>query len=255
MHRCYLPPDRWQDGVLIPDRQEAHHLCHVLRVGHGDPLEAFDGVGHRVHVRVARDGTGGSITLIPVGVTEEIPRPFPAVTLIQAIPKGTRMDSVVEKGTELGMTRLVPVMTDRTVTRLGAAKGRKRGERWTRIAQNAAKQCGAGWIPEIAPVQALADSLAQRRAGDVLLMGALSGAQRPMAKVVDELAAKRPPSISLLIGPEGDLTPAEMNDARARGAIGVSMGQLVLRTDTAALCGLSLLASRFRSGARRPAKL
>ena len=155
------------------------------------------------------------------------------------------MDSIVEKGTELGMARLVPVMTDRTITRLDEAKGRKRCERWARIAHSAAKQCGVCWIPEIAPVQSLAAALAARPEGDVLLVGDLIGEPRPMAVVVDELAADPPPSVSLLIGPEGDLTPAEMEAATTAGAIGVNMGPLVLRTDTAALFGLSVLASRL----------
>jgi 16S rRNA (uracil1498-N3)-methyltransferase len=249
MHRCYLSPARWQEGVLVPEREEAHHVRDVLRVHSGDVIVVFDGAGRRVQARVTLAGPVG-LELEPVGAIERVARPVPALSLLQAIPKGSRMEMIVEKGTELGMARLVPVMTDRTIARPDADKGRKRRERWTRIAHAAARQCGACWFPEIAPVQSLADALANRPADDVLLVGDLVGAPRPMAEVVDELASKRPSSVSLLVGPEGDLTPAEMDAARAADAIGVSMGPLVLRTDTAALFGLSVLASRL--GVRRP---
>lgn len=245
MHRCYLAPERWQDGVLIPGKDEAHHLRDVLRVAPGDIVALFDGAGRRVEARVL-SLTSKEVDLKPVGPIETVSRALPLISLLQAIPKGSRMDTVVEKGTELGMDRLVPVMTDRTITRLDEAKGRKRCERWERVAHGAARQCGVCWIPEIAPVQSLPEVLESRPEGDVLLVGALSGAPQPMATVVDELATNRPPSVSLLIGPEGDLTPAEMDAATAAGAIGVNMGPLVLRTDTAALFGLSVLMSRLR---------
>jgi 16S rRNA (uracil1498-N3)-methyltransferase len=243
MHRCYLAPERWQDGVLIPDREEAHHLRHVLRVSPGEVISVFDGAGRRVLARVA-GGVSGSMELEPEQAIEAVPPAVPSIALLQALPKGARMDTIVEKGTELGMARLVPVITDRTISRPDAAKGCKRRERWERIALSAARQCGVCWVPQITPVQPLANALAARPAGDVLLVGDLIGSPRPMAEVVDELAQQCPPSISLLIGPEGDLTPAEMEAAQAHGAIGVSMGSLVLRTDTAALFGLSVLASR-----------
>jgi 16S rRNA (uracil1498-N3)-methyltransferase len=245
MHRCYLAPERWQDGVLSPGRDEAHHLRDVLRVAVGDTISLFDGAGRRVEARVL-SLTSREVDLEPVGPVETVPRATPLIALLQAIPKGSRMDTVVEKGTELGMDRLVPVMTDRTITRLDEAKCRTRCERWERVAHGAARQCGVCWIPEIAPVQSLSEALANRPEGDVLLVGALSGAPRPMAAVVDELAVSRPPSVSLLIGPEGDLTPDELDAAQAAGAIGVNMGPLVLRTDTAALFGLSVLMSRLR---------
>ncbi|MDP6490970.1 MAG: RsmE family RNA methyltransferase [Kiritimatiellia bacterium] len=245
MHRCYLAPGRWQDGVLVPGKDEAHHLRDVLRVTCGDVIAVFDGAGRRVEARVVAL-TSQAVDLEPIGPIATIPRSKPVISLLQAIPKGSRMDTVVEKGTELGMDRLVPVITERTITRLDEAKGRKRCERWTRVAHGAARQCGACWIPEIAPVQSLTEALAARPEGDILLVGALSGTPRPMAEVVDEVAASRPPSVSLLIGPEGDLTPAETEAATAVGAIGISMGPLVLRTDTAPLFGLSVLASRLR---------
>jgi 16S rRNA (uracil1498-N3)-methyltransferase len=244
MHRCYLAPERWQDGALVPDREEAHHLRDVLRVTPDDVVTLFDGAGRRVRARVVRGGEHG-VELMPLDAIETVPRAQPVVALLQAVPQGARMDTIVEKGTELGMARLVPVMTDRTITRLDALKGAKRCERWARIAHSAAKQCGVCWIPEIAPVQSLAAALAARPEGDVLLVGDLIGEPRPMAAVVDELVSNPPPSVSLLIGPEGDLTPAEMEAAYAAGAIGVNMGPLVLRTDTAALFGLSVLASRL----------
>lgn len=244
MHRCYLAPARWQDGVLIPDREEAHHLRDVLRVAPGDVVTVFDGAGRRVRARVASAG-GHGLMLEPVAAVETVPRAIPAVTLLQALPKGSRMDTIVEKGTELGMTRLVPVVTDRTITRPDADKADRRRERWERIAHSAARQCGVDWFPEIAPLQTLAEALSARPEGDVLLVGDLSGSPRRMADIVDELARDCPPSVSLLIGPEGDLTPAELEAARAAGAIGISMGPLVLRTDTAALFGLSVLASRL----------
>ncbi len=138
MHRCYLAPERWQDGVLIPDREECHHMRDVLRVVPGDVVMLFDGAGRRVKAQVLPPATP-EIKLEPLGEIELLSRPLPSISLMQAIPKGSRMETVVEKGTELGMNRLVPVVTARTITRLDEARARKRCQRWTRIALSAAR--------------------------------------------------------------------------------------------------------------------
>jgi len=167
------------------------------------------------------------------------------IALIQAIPKGARMDLVIEKATELGVARIIPVITDRSVVRLDAKQARKRAGRWDRIALSASKQCGTPWLPEIDPVQSYSRAIERLGEFDAVLLGSLVEGTQPLRTVIDSLREQAPASIAVIIGPEGDLTPGETDAAVEAGARPVSFGDLTLRVETAALYAASVLAHEF----------
>ncbi|MBT3194660.1 MAG: 16S rRNA (uracil(1498)-N(3))-methyltransferase [Verrucomicrobia bacterium] len=243
MHRCYIEPERWQVDVIEPSADEAHHLRHVLRAEDGDAVAVFDGEGLEARA-IVRCQPGGQLLLDVQSTAEAAQRPFELI-LIQAIPKGSRMDLIVEKATELGIARLVPVVTDRVIVRLNADQARKRGERWSRVAKSAAKQCGTQWMPEIEPVQTLAEALEALPGVDAVLLGSLVEGVQPLHVTLESVRATPPKSIAVIIGPEGDLTPTETQAALAAGALPVSFGDLTLRAETAALYALSVLSYEF----------
>jgi 16S rRNA (uracil1498-N3)-methyltransferase len=243
MHRCFIEPDRWHTELIEPSAEESHHLRDVLRAENGDAVAVFDGAGleARATVRIASDGT---LVLDVEQTTQAAPRPFELV-LIQAVPKGSRMDLIVEKATELGIARLIPVITDRVIVRLNAKQALKRGDRWSRVAKSAAKQCGTQWMPQIDPVRSYTDVLKLLPAFDAVLLGSLVEGVQPLHTVLQSVRTESPKSIAVIVGPEGDLTPAETAATLDAGALPVSFGGLTLRAETAALYALSVLSYEF----------
>jgi 16S rRNA (uracil1498-N3)-methyltransferase len=243
MHRCFIEPERWREQLIEPSADEAHHLRHVLRVADGDVVTVFDGAGLEAHATVRCDSAGGLLLAVQ-GATHAAQRPFDLV-LIQAVAKGSRMDLIVEKATELGVARLIPVVTDRVIVRLDAAQALKRVDRWERVAKSAAKQCGTPWLPQIDAVQPFSDALQQVSEFDAVLLGSLAEGVQPFHVAVPAVRAKAPKSVAVIIGPEGDLTPEEMASALKAGSIPVSFGGLTLRAETAAIYALSVLSYEF----------
>lgn len=239
MQRCYLSPEAWDADMLRLDGEYSHYVRDVLRLTPGDAVEVIDGRGHAVNAVVSGLDAAG-VVLEATGPKREAPAARPFITLVQAVIKGSRMDWLVEKGTELGMDALAPMLSDRCVVRLEGTRGAKRRVRWERIALGATRQCGRYRLPEVHPVMALADALT-RCAGDTILVGALTPGCRPLADVLREMGAQTPERVALVIGPEGDLTDAELEQVAAAGAIAVTFGPRVLRAETAGLFGLCLL--------------
>jgi 16S rRNA (uracil1498-N3)-methyltransferase len=249
MHRCLIDPTQWDtsDIPLTPD--EGHHLVHVLRARPGDVLEALDGRGRRAPARIAavtrEGGRGGhgrtQVTVRLTAPVEICPQPAPDIDLLVAVPKGPRMDDLVEKATELGATAIRPVLTERVVVRMSSEEAAARVERWRRVSESALRQCGAPWLPVVRPAASLDDALDACRAYDLLLIGALTANAVPIREALSRSIGGKLDRAAVLIGPEGDLTPAEIESAERAGGIAVSFGPNVLRVDTAALFALSAL--------------
>lgn len=239
MHRCFIDNDRWVQAPLIPSADEAHHILHVLRARDGERIRIFNGAGQEADAFLRCAGQGTAPVLEIQDMRTAPPRAFDII-LLQAILKGNRMELLIEKATELGVGRIVPLTTSRVIPRLDAAQGRQKRERWERIAVCAAKQCGTPWLPVIdAPVTLQA---AMRNTCGPVLLASLGDGTRPLSAVIDELRAAPPPTVTVIIGPEGDLAPDEIRDLRTAGALPVSLGQLTLRAETAAIYAISSLA-------------
>ena len=230
MHRFYLP--NLQQPLL--SAEEAHHAIHVLRLKVGDALNVFDGRGHEAQARVA-EITKDSVRLTILQRSNTAPLPC-RITLAQAIPKKS-MDLIVQKATELGVASIVPLVSERSVVKLD--EDSRRMDRWHEIALEACKQCGNNWLPEIQPPQKTRDFLTSPGKFDLKLIASLQPDSKPLKAILGEAA--KPSSILILIGPEGDFTPAELGLAKSAGCRPLSLGPLVLRADTAAIYTLSIL--------------
>jgi 16S rRNA (uracil1498-N3)-methyltransferase len=246
MPRFYIPPEQWNLDKLTLEDHEAHHCQDVMRMKEGDRVAVFDGRGHEATAEVAALSKGRvALKTLQQATT---PQPTSDIFLGQAIPKGKNMDIIVEKATELGAVGVIPLISERTIVRLNPDEARDRREKWQRVAVEAAKQCGRNWLPEIRqPLtpKALFDA---GEKFDLMLVASLQPDARHLKTVLREMAGDRPvpfgPRIRrvlVLIGPEGDFTPAEMAIAKSAGCQPITLGPIILRTETAAIYCLSVL--------------
>jgi 16S rRNA (uracil1498-N3)-methyltransferase len=229
MHRFYV--DRIDgETASISDAGQLHHLKDVLRLKTGAAVVVCDSQGNEYTGTVA----GIERKQAVIKVTASIParRNKMKLTIACAIPKGDRMDDIIDQLTQLGVARIIPMDTERVVVKLDEAKKEARLKRWRKIAPNAARQSQRNRIPLIEPVTNITDVIARSQDFDLKLIPHLEG-ERKLIK--DVLVAARPKNVIVLIGPEGDFTPAEVGLALKAGFIPVSLGDTVLRVATAAV--------------------
>ncbi|WP_372795589.1 16S rRNA (uracil(1498)-N(3))-methyltransferase [Pontiella sp.] len=221
-----------EKDVAILSPEESHHLARVLRVQPGQELTLFDGLGG------VADGVIESVskTAVEVRISNhwKVPKPAVEIDLIQAVPKPDRWELVLQKAVELGATAIRPVLTKHTEFRPNP----KRQARWSKIVLNAAQQCEVRWLPELRPLENFDSVVPTLGTYDLVLVGSLYEGTRPF-RAVDMAGKKR---VALLIGPEGDFTQEEVQAAVEAGAVPVSFGDRILRTETASIFGLSVLA-------------
>jgi len=215
----------------------ASHVTRVLRLRVGASLVLFDGSGGEFEASIDK-AHGGTVT-VAIGEHHAIERESPlAVTLAQGVSRGERMDLVVQKATELGVTRLVPVLTERSVVRLTAQQSDRKVNHWRAIAIAACEQCGRNRLPCVAaPVTLsalLRDASTAGSATRLLLSPEGSATLRELPRPLSA-------PLTVLIGPEGGLTDEEEQAAVAAGFAAVRLGPRVLRTETAAIAALALL--------------
>lgn len=238
MHRLLVETEQLEAERPVLSHEARNHLK-VLRPKEGEALELFDGRG-RWRICACRRVCGVSMDLDPVSDVQTLARPALALTLFACVTKGSRWDWTIEKATELGVTRLVPVISERTIVRLAPGDCAAKRARWQRIVEDAARQSDAKWLPEILSPVSFAGSLPLVRA-TTCFVGALTD---PPPPVIGAALAERRSSVSadwaVYVGPEGDFAPAELA-ALLEIATPVSFGSTVLRAETAAIYGVSVL--------------
>ena len=225
------------------DESEAHHCIDVLRLGVGSRVVVFNGRGSEITAEILALEKGRVHLKELISARAEPLRC--AVTLAQAIPKGKSMDLIIQKATELGVAKIVPLLSDRTVVQLQEDELNKKREKWKQVVIEAAKQSGQDWLPEIAGPITPKQFFAEFDRYELPLVASLQNDARSFKKVLAhfrEQHGRRPRSALILVGPEGDFTPAETSWAKSAGSIPVSLGPIVLRTETAAIYSLSVLA-------------
>jgi len=231
-HRLFVPPEQLAQGPRLKlSDEQARYLGGVLRLRPGAELEVFDGGGRRFRAVL---GAGA----LEIGAAMAEDRSGADVVLVQALAKGEKMDLVVQKATELGATRIVPLAADRAVVRLEASRSAARAERWRRIAQEASRQCGRADVPGIdAPVGW----------PEVFSLLAADPERRPLLLDPEAkdlrlgAAARGVPRLLLAVGPEGGFSAAEKAEALAKGFVAAGLGSRVLRTETAGLAALAVV--------------
>jgi 16S rRNA (uracil1498-N3)-methyltransferase len=242
MARFYLAPEQCNGTLLRLDRQEAHHALHVLRLRAGDKVTVLDGGGRQFACEVAsHDRDAVSLVVLEERVA---PAPLARITLLQALPKGKIMESIVQKATELGVSRVVPLLSERVIARLDEEDARHKREKLQAVAIEAIKQCGSPWLPLVETPISPADYLTRKEPSELALVASLHKGSRHPREYFNSFSqrfGRLPKSIAVWIGPEGDFTDREIADIQGAGASPITLGPLVLRSETAATYCLSVL--------------
>jgi 16S rRNA (uracil1498-N3)-methyltransferase len=228
MHRFYVEEIIGDKAVLAGE--SVHHLRDVLRLKVGDAIIAFDGAGKEyqaVIVAVGKKQVELNITPLKIKQGNHV-----QLTVACAIPKGSRMDDVIDHLTQLGVECIIPMLTDRVVVKLDSPAMKSRFLRWQKIAQSAAQQCRRSSVPVILPVTDVEEVITKSQDFDLKLLPHLSGKRTLIKNVFSRGSYK---NIIVLIGPEGDFTPEEVSLALHNGFVPVSLGDAVLRVATAAI--------------------
>ena len=271
MHRFYIPPENWDPDDLALTNAEAHHARDVLRLKSGEKLVVFNGRGREITaeivdpVRHGTDSPGRAKDEIRLRKLHEAETPSLRcrITLGQAIPKGKNMDLIVQKAVEIGAAEIAPILSDRTVVHVDLESAAQKQAKWQQVAIEAAKQCGQNWLPQVRPPRNLKDFFSDLDSGaavsdrrinsadgqraplqELRLIGSLQSDARHLKKILADYSsehARLPTSVLMLVGPEGDFTPAELALARSHGCQPITLGPVVLRVETAAIYCLSIL--------------
>ena len=256
MHRLLVPSEQLASDSPVLPKEAANHLK-VLRPKDGEEIELFDGSGKSRRFSV--EGGGKNFRLAALSPVCTAPRASRSLTLFACVTKGSRWDWTIEKATELGVTRIVPVVSARTIVRIGADEREAKRARWIRIAEDAARQSDAKWIPEIHEPVSFAESLPLVRETTCFVGALTNPPPQPLLKALIDLQQAAipapvphspfpvphspfPDSLSIYVGPEGDFSPEELA-ALVEIATPVSFGSTILRAETAAIYGVSVLKS------------
>ena len=242
MSRFFAPKENVKGDRIFIDGPEAKHILNVMRLAVNDRVVIFDGTG-REYAGFIESAKPKSLVVKVVTVKKPAPEALPSVTLIQAIPKKDKMDYILEKSTELGVSEIWPVMTKRTVVAVRDEKTEARTRRWQAIAREASKQCGRKDVPPVRPVSDYGEVVKSLDGYDICLMACLSG---ETIGIKQAIAGFRHGRAAVMIGPEGDFTEEEIDAVREiRNCKLISLGERVLKSDTAGLYVLSCFNYEF----------
>jgi 16S rRNA (uracil1498-N3)-methyltransferase len=237
-HRFYATPEEISSGPVRLSADETYHFVKVLRLRPGDEVNIFDGRGREYNCRLLAIKDGSAQLEITEEVSGRVESPL-RLTLAQALAKGEKFDLIVQKATELGVSRIVPLATDHTDVKLKEDRRANRLERWRRISLEALKQCGRRRLVEITAPMTVAELLAGLATGKGPV---LQFSERGGAGVGDALKGTAIGSpVTVMIGPEGGWSDAELDLLRAHGAKAVTLGPRTLRTETAAIVAVALI--------------
>jgi 16S rRNA (uracil1498-N3)-methyltransferase len=237
--RLYVASLVTSGSDLELDEEQTRYVAGVLRLRAGDELTLFNGNGGEFAAAVTEVSRRSVLLRVGAQRNRDVESPL-NVHLVQGVSRGERMDLVIQKATELGVHRITPVLTGRSVVRLHGDKGERRGAHWTKVAQSACEQCGRNVVPRIDPPQPFRSWLETAGTNDSQRVVLRAGAERTLT---DRADPRKPWQV--LIGPEGGLSEAELDQALAAGFAPRGLGPRVLRTETAAIAALAILQGRY----------
>ena len=242
MHRFQIYPDSQKNGQVVLDKAESRHALTVLRVKPGEVVELLDGKGGVFQGIVAGIDRGA----VKVSVSVLMPKKpnTVAITLAVSVIKPDAMELLVQKACELGAHAIIPIISERTVVRLSRERWESKNQRWQKIARESCKQCGQSTVPIVRPVEEFKKFIEAIADYDLALIPTLALPVEGLYQTLN--SSKGAKSILLLIGPEGDFSQNEALGAVKHGAKPVSLGPLVLRSETAAMQALSNIEFFYR---------
>ena len=243
MHRCYAPGANLQAAATLDiEGEEAKHALKVMRLRVGDVCEVFNGCGQAATGRIAATSGSSHMTLAELTPLPAMP-PVAGITLALAIPKGSNMDLIVQKAVEMGVQRIIPLITERTIVRIDAKEAAAKTAKWSRTVLEACKQCGVNTLPVVEQPQSYSSFLQRSDLPALKLQCAIVPHARPMRELLEAARAAHQSECVLLIGPEGDFSPAEYAAGEAAGYQPTSLGPIILRVETAVF--LAVAAARY----------
>lgn len=247
MHRFSVPHEPCPGTTLALGDADRRHAVRVLRLEPDERIEVLDGAGTVGECRVVR--ADREAVEVIVEACRRVPRP-PRVVLAPSLLKGKAMDLLVQKATELGVSRIRPLETERSVVRIGEAEAEEKRRGWVSTAIEACKQCGNPWLPVIDLPVGVNAFLDQRDQG-LLLVASLRDEPRLPGEILAGLESRwEAVAVTVVTGPEGDLTEFEYDRLAAAGGVSFTLGPLVLRGETAAIASLAILQHELRRRAR-----
>ncbi|MDD5723716.1 MAG: 16S rRNA (uracil(1498)-N(3))-methyltransferase [Syntrophales bacterium] len=237
--RIYHPQTLSEGTSAKLEEEYCAYLRDVLRLKEGDRLILFDGVGHE-YKAVIKDLSSRAVHL-DVITKEDIRLPETRITLAQSLPKGSKMEFIIQKATELGVSRIVPFISSRSIPRLTGDRATGKAARWRKVAVEASRQSGRGDVPEVSEIVSF-DEMLRSADGDALRIILWEAeAQRGIREILTDKRYAEVNGFCIAIGPEGGFSWEEIEKARQGGFLSASLGRLILRTETAPLAVLSII--------------
>lgn len=240
MHRFFADPSQIKEKEILLTGTDVNHIRNVLRMRTGEEILVSNGQGTDYHCRLESidDASVTASIMWRLDGNAELPI---SITLFQGLPKGDKLEFIIQKCVELGAARIVPVSTRRTIVKLDAKKEQAKKKRWMGISESAAKQSGRGIVPEVTRVMDFSEALREAKSMDVCLI------PYELAKGIEHTrevctSIKPGQSVGIFIGPEGGFEEEEVSQAIEAGAIPLTLGKRILRTETAGMALISVLA-------------
>ena len=246
MPRFFVEKEQIQNGTVTILGEDAHHISRALRMAAGEYITVCDRQGTDYRCRLTGFLPDRVLAAVEAEAPTETEPPY-SVTLYQGLPKGEKLDHIIQKAVECGVCRIVPFESERCVVRIREEKGDKKAERQNRIAAEAAKQCGRGILPTVEPARPFSAVLPEAGAVDLALFCYEGEGTTPLPAVLRQARGTLPPkpAVALLIGSEGGFSEAEAAAAKQSGWLPVGLGKRILRTETAPTVALAMLCAEL----------
>ncbi|NLZ53981.1 MAG: 16S rRNA (uracil(1498)-N(3))-methyltransferase [Thermoanaerobacteraceae bacterium] len=240
MPRLFIFKELAINDEIFISGEEAHHISRVLRYRPGDVIRISDGKSVEsigVILDIDTRDTKIKVRIVDKNIFKEV-KPF--ITLFQGLPKGEKFDWIIQKSTEIGVSKLIPIITQRTVVNIASSKHNRRNERWKKIAREAAKQSMRIDLPEVGELCTFDNSLKEIKNHQLSIIPWEHEKEISLKKVLRGINGSVT-KVAVFIGPEGGFSPDEVEKAKEFGAVSVSLGPRILRTETAAIAVCSML--------------
>ncbi len=237
MHHFFVLPKMIKGTKATIIGEDVQHIRRVLRLTTGDEISLSDGKGAIFRARI--ESINHKSIVAAILKEEKHQEQLPFVTLFQALPKGTKMDLIIRQATELGIKEIVPLVTERSLVHLDKKSAEKRIIRWRRIAEEASKQSRRAYLPDFSDIMKWEEALESLRSYGLIIVPWEEEKAAGIRKILRETGGKK--QVAAVIGPEGGFTSLEIETLKGAGARIVSLGENILRTETAAIAAIAII--------------